>query len=94
MSNDQSTGIRHLVDLAADGKKYRKRRGAWERFWLRLAVLAVLAPLDGVILMSGVTIARRFWLPNLPTIGYWGAVLVAFFITALIGRPSTAAAKS
>lgn len=45
--------------------------------WLRFTVrLVLLAPLDGLSLMLLVGIVHHEWWPQVPTIGYWWAILV------------------
>jgi len=81
------TSTDELIKLAVDGRKYRERRSKWERFGylISLVVLtrAFFAPLDGWILMLGVGFVHAAWLPGLPTIGYWNAVLLMFIIMAI-----------
>jgi len=83
----QAQGTRDLIELAAEGRKARERRGKWERFWYRLCLMvvvrAILVPLDGWVLMLGVGFIHAAWLPGLPTIGYWNAVLLMFIIMTI-----------
>lgn len=69
-----------LVSLVRDGRTFRERRAKWEEFWLRFTLrLVLLAPLDGLSLMLLVGVVHHEWWPQVPTIGYWWAVLVGVF---------------
>lgn len=77
-----------IVSLIRDGSKYRKSRGRWERFWLRLAVGLILAPLQGLYLMLAVGVVHHEWWPAVPTLGFWWAVLIVSLLRpALTNMP-------
>lgn len=48
-----------------------------------LALSALVSFLYGWILMLTISVVHDHWLPDVPTIGYWVAVLVAFAIRGL-----------
>jgi hypothetical protein len=48
-----------------------------------LAFGALMSFLYGLILMLTVGVVHDHWLPSVPTIGYWAAVLVAFTVRSL-----------
>jgi cytosine/uracil/thiamine/allantoin permease len=50
---------------------------------LGLALSALVSFLYGLILMLTVGVVHDHWLPSVPTIGYWVAVLVAFTVRGL-----------
>ena len=52
-------------------------------FLMGAAVAAVSSFLSGFILMLTVQVVHDHWLPVVPMIGYWVAVLVAFTVRAL-----------
>jgi hypothetical protein len=73
-----------VVELVRDGKRYREKRGKWERFWVRAITGAILWPLNGWMFMLAVGITHHEWWPALPTIGYWWACVIAGFIRAAL----------
>lgn len=52
-------------------------------FLLALAWAALVSFLYGFILMITIMVVHDHWLPSVPTIGYWVAVLVAFAVRSL-----------
>lgn len=59
---------------------------------LGLAVSALSAFLYGLIVMLTIMVVHDCWLPSVPTIGYWAAVLVAFTVRALFATPTPSTA--
>lgn len=54
-----------------------------------LIVGALLALVSGAVLMFAVAAIHSHWIPAVPLIGYWTAVLVAFAVNVFFVRPST-----
>jgi hypothetical protein len=54
-----------------------------------VALSALTSFLYGFILMLTVEVVHDHWLPSVPTIGYWVAVLVAFTVSALFKSVNT-----
>lgn len=48
-----------------------------------LALAALMSFFYGLILMLTVGIVHDHWIPSVPTIGYWAAVVVAYTIRSL-----------
>lgn len=53
-------------------------------YWLLVVPLHAL--IEGWIFMLAVGIAHTYWIPALPTIGYWWAVLIVFLLTGTFSR--------
>lgn len=78
-----------VIGLVQDGRKYRRRRGKWEKFWIALVVrIFVVAPLNAWLLMLLIGVAHHEWWPLVPTIGYWWALVLGALINALFGSPA------
>ena len=82
-----------IIDLVKDGRRYREKRGKWERFWVGVLVRLMLAPLDGLFLMLAVGIVHHEWWAAVPTIGYWWAIMLAVLLRPLF-TPISAGKKS
>lgn len=65
-----------LLRLAKAGRRAEKRKKAVEGCLTRLLLVIFLAFVDGLMLMLAVGFAHRHWLPQLPTLGYWPAVVL------------------
>ena len=83
-----------LIELVKDGRRFRERRGWWERLWMGILVRLLIAPLDGWLFMLAVGFAHDMWVPALPTIGYWPATLLMLLFTAIVPRTGTGKAAS
>jgi hypothetical protein len=59
---------------------------------LAMAISALVSFLYGLILMLTVMVVHDHWLPSVPTIGYWVAVLVAFTVRTLFVAPTPSSA--
>jgi hypothetical protein len=57
-------------------------------FLSALLLSAISAFLNGLIVMLTVMVVHDCWLPSVPTIGYWAAVIVAFTVRALFTTPT------
>lgn len=59
-----------------------------------LVVTAVASMLGGWMFMLAVGVAHHEWLPGLPTIGYWWAVLLTWLIrSAALSAPASGGEK-
>lgn len=88
-----------MGELLALVRKDRARRSRWRKFGeflgkvaVHLAASSIKALLGGLLFMLAVGVMRGEWLPGLPTIGFWWAVLIAYLLRgalALNGTSST-----
>lgn len=82
-------GVGLLVGLAISQRPMAERAG-------RVLVSLVMSLGSGFALMIAVGLIREHWLPACPGIGYWWAVLIAFFLRAslylngILGKDSEA----
>lgn len=65
-----------MVDLIRRGKRAKSLGDAVNRIVTSLVTSAVACLLDGFWLMLAVGIIHADWIPALPTVGYWTAVVV------------------
>ncbi|MCX5066951.1 hypothetical protein OOJ91_13950 [Micromonospora lupini] len=72
--------------LAADKRRRRNRR---DKVITHLITSVLLSLLGGWALMLAVGIARAEWLPALPTIGYWPAVLLSALLRSALTNPAS-----
>jgi cytosine/uracil/thiamine/allantoin permease len=86
----QAEGIRLLGDLVRKRKRKEQRREAWGKFakvFFRAALTGVLMSLlCGWYFMLAVGVIHHEWLPQLPTLGYWWSVLIAYLIRVALIR--------
>jgi hypothetical protein len=54
---------------------------------------AVWALLAGLFFMLAVGVAHHEWLPQLPTLGYWWATLIALLAGAALGVPTVSSSS-
>ncbi len=80
------------ADLATLLRRDRLRRSRWARtraalgkFFVALIVAIPGALLGGWMLMLAVGIARAEWIGQLPTLGYWWAVLLTWLLRSALG---------
>jgi divalent metal cation (Fe/Co/Zn/Cd) transporter len=66
-------GIAFLLGLAISRRPKAERVG-------RLLVSLAMSLVAGFAFMIAVGLVREHWLPTCPGIGYWWAVLIAFFL--------------
>lgn len=97
MSTDQRALFAEFTDII---RRDRARRSRWRKFGSFLgkvfeaAVTSLLSSmLGGWTLMLAVAVAHDHWIPQLPTIGYWWAVLL-FFLLPTPAAPSSKKAAS
>lgn len=97
MTTDQRALFAEFTDVI---RRDRARRSRWRKFGTFLSKLftALLtgfmsALVGGWMLMLAVAVAHDHWIPQLPTIGYWWAVLI-FFLLPTPAAPSKKKAES
>jgi len=73
--------------LMAAEKKRRTRRKAIRTVVVGVISSAISTFANGWFLMLAVGIAHTYWLPTLPTIGYWAAVLLVVFLRGVFSIP-------
>jgi len=71
--------------LIAENKRTKRRK------YLRNVIVGMLASMvcafsDGWMLMLAVGIAHAEWVPALPTIGYWWAVLIVYLLRGVFSK--------
>lgn len=69
--------------------KRKKRWAAVERFITATIAGILHAFISGYFLMISVGIAHQHWIPALPTIGYWWAVLLVWLLTGVFSPIKT-----
>lgn len=84
---------RDLLNLVIKDRKRRSRREALGKFVVEFVSAAVLSLLYGWEFMLAVGVIHLHWLPVMPTIGYWWAVLVVWLLRAIF-TPNTSSAKA
>jgi len=68
--------------------KRKKRRAALGRTVTAMVTNWIFALIDGWMLMLAVAVAHAAWIHNLPTIGYWWAVLLVLLLRGVFSlRP-------
>jgi hypothetical protein len=80
-----------IVGLVRDGSKYRRKRAAWDKFWVALLVQLMLAPLAGWWFMLGVGVIHHEWWPAVPTVGYWWSIVIVYLLRASLSTTRTEA---
>jgi len=78
------------VRLITAGRRAERRKKATQGCITGLCVSILGALWGGWMLMIAVGVAHSGWLPNLPTIGYWTAVLIVALLRGVFSssRPS------
>lgn len=71
---------RKIVDLLRADTHRRKRRALLADLITAYVTGAISALVNGWFLMLTVGLAHDEWVPALPTIGYWWAVLLAYLL--------------
>lgn len=83
-------GMRLFVDIVRREKRQRQRRQAVGNFFKAFAGLLLKVVLNslmaGLWFMLAVGVIHHEWIPALPTIGYWWAVLVAYLLRVALTR--------
>jgi hypothetical protein len=89
---NQTTITGELLDVL---RRDRLRRSRWRRFGTFLGRLAtallsgfVSALLSGWTFMLAVGAIHQHWLPQVPTLGYWWAVLIAWLLRSSLSAVS------
>ena len=75
--------------LIAAEKKRRSRRKAIRKVVVGVVSSVIEAFLGGWLLMLAVGIAHTYWLPALPTVGYWTSVVLVVLLRGVFSRPTT-----
>lgn len=75
-----------IVDLLRADTRRRKRRATLADLITAYITSAILALVNGWFLMLAVGVARDEWLTNLPTVGYWWAVLLVYLLQGVFSR--------
>jgi hypothetical protein len=91
-----SIGNRAVLDeLLAIAKRDRARRSRWRKLgtFLRTLIEGILGAaltslFGGWMLMLTAGVVHAHWIPQLPTVGYWWAVLVYYLLP---GTPTSGA---
>jgi hypothetical protein len=86
----QSDGIRLLGDMVRKQRRKNQRRDATRKFtkaFLKALLLGLLnSALGGFWFMLAVGVIHHEWLPELPTLGYWWSVLIAYLLRVALIR--------
>lgn len=90
-----SVNYAEVVRLAKLGRR-SERRGKAVQGCLTALVIKVVSDLtDGWLLMLAVGLAHAQWVPGLPTIGYWWAVLLVVLTRPVFAAgPKSQASKT
>lgn len=93
MTTDQRVLLGELLSIAKRDRARRTRRKAFDEFLGNLIAgqitLAVVALINGWMLMLAVAVTHEHWIPELPTIGYWWAVLITWLLRLGTGAGSS-----
>ncbi len=89
-----------MGELLALVRKDRARRSRWRKFGEflgkasgHLIASLVKALLGGLLFMLAVGVMHAEWLPGLPTIGYWWAVLIAYLLRGALALNGVSSSK-
>jgi hypothetical protein len=77
-----------LKDLVRRGRRSRRRSQVIQKIVTVLLVSAGSALLGGWELMLAVGVIHAEWIRQLPTVGYWWAVLVVYLLRGIFSIPS------
>jgi len=80
------TTATEIATLIRDKRRREKRRDTASTIIARLLVRITVSFLDGWFLMLAVGVAHTQWIPQLPTIGYWWAVVLVALLTGVFSR--------
>lgn len=86
-----TAGRDEVADLIRAGRRSQRRRKTLLKVIEALLTTVVASLAGGFELMLAVTVAHAAWVPQLPTIGYWWAVLI---VTLLRGTFSAMRSSS
>lgn len=78
-----------ITTLLRKESRRKKRRAAIGRTITSLCTAIVHAFAAGWELMIAVGVIHAEWIPSLPTIGYWWAVLLVWLFTGMFSTPKT-----
>jgi polyferredoxin len=82
-----------LIDLVRKDARRKSRRAALGKFLGVLVLVVLYALANGFYLMIAVELIHEHWMPQVPGLGYWWAVLIAFTLRAALA-PNTSSKKS
>lgn len=89
-----------LTEVISIVRKDRERRSRWRKFGSFLNKLFValitgflVALTSGWMFMLAVGVIHDHWLPQVPTLGYWWAVLIAWLLSSALSRTPTSTKK-
>ena len=74
-----------LLDLVRKDARRKSRRKALGKVIGALFTAVLSAAANGLYLMAAVGIIHDHWIPQCPTVGYWWAATIAFWLRALAG---------
>lgn len=83
-----------IAALIREKRRREKRRETASFIVARLLFRITSSFLDGWFLMLAVGIAHAYWIPQLPTIGYWWAVVIVALLSGVFSREPPAKPKS
>lgn len=83
-----------LVDLVRRGKRAKERGAAVRRVVTRLLAASMITLIGGWELMLAVGLAHAEWVPALPTIGYWWAVLLILLLRGTFSATRPVASRN
>lgn len=81
-----SINYTEVVRLARKGRRAERRSEILKDFIASTLGNAVGALLNGWMLMLAVGIVHKHWIPQMPTVGYWWAVLVVYLLRGVFSR--------
>jgi hypothetical protein len=89
-----SVDYAEVARLVRKGRRAEKRGKAVERFIVGVLTQILAAFIGGFFLMLGVDFLNAAWWDQLPTMGYWTAVLTVGLLRGVFSRITTTEAKS
>lgn len=75
-----------LVRLAKRGRRAERTGKAISRFVGTQLAYGIASLLNGWLLMLAVGVIHMHWIPALPTVGYWWAVLIVWLLAGTFSR--------
>ena len=81
-----TTPTAEAIRLIRKGRRAERRGKALEGCLVSLLTSILGALIGGLCLMVAVGIAHAEWIPALPTIGYWWAVLLGALLRGVFSR--------
>lgn len=81
-----ATQISEIDRILKAEKRRQKRRKFLVRLVSNYIITALSALLNGWMFMLAIGVIHAEWLRQLPTIGYWWAVLVVYLLSGVFSR--------